>query len=117
MPTSQFAHLHVHSEFSLLDGLCRVDKLLKRAKELGMSSIALTDHGVMYAAVDFYNAAKELDMQAIVGLEAYVAPNSRFDRKGRGAEERPNHLTLLAKDAVGYRNLVKLTTKSHLEGF
>ena len=117
MPTSQFAHLHVHSEFSLLDGLCRVDKLLKRAKELGMSSLALTDHGVMYAAIDFYNAAKELDMQAIVGLEAYVAPNSRFDRKGRGAEERPNHLTLLAKDAVGYRNLVKLTTKSHLEGF
>ena len=113
---SDFAHLHVHSEYSLLDGLGRVDALLKRAKELGMDALALTDHGVLYAAIDFYLAARELGMKPILGLEAYVAPGSRLERRGRG-EDRPHHLTLLARDLTGYRNLVQLTTKAHLEGF
>ena len=112
----EFTHLHVHSEYSLLDGQGRIDALLKRAQELGMDSLALTDHGVLYAAIDFYMQAKELGIKPIIGLEAYVAPASRFDRKSR-SEERPSHLTLLAKDEVGYKNLLQLTTKAHLEGF
>ena len=111
-----FTHLHVHSEYSLLDGQGRIDALLKRAKELGMDSLALTDHGVLYAAIDFYMQAKELGIKPIIGLECYVAPGSRFDRKPR-SEERPSHLTLLARDEVGYKNLLQLTTKAHLEGF
>src|SRR5665811_2277917 len=89
--------------------------LLKRAKELGMDSLALTDHGAMYAAIDFYVAAKDLEMKPIIGVEAYLAPGSRFDRKGRG-EDRPYHLLLLAKDYSGYQNLVQLTSQANLEG-
>ena len=113
---SDFAHLHVHSEYSLLDGLGRIDAPLRRAKELGMNALALTDHGVLYGAIDFYLAAKELQIKPILGVEVYVAPGSRLDRRGRG-EDRPHHLLLLAKDLTGYRNLVQLTTKAHLEGF
>ena len=110
-----FTHLHVHTEFSLLDGLSRIEPLVSRAKELGMTSLAITDHGGMYGAIDFYQAAKSAGIKPIIGCEMYVAPGSRFDRDPR--DKSPFHLTVLAKDAVGYRNLVKLVTRSHLEGF
>ena len=110
-----FTHLHVHTEFSLLDGLSRIDPLVRRAQELGMGSLAITDHGGMYGAVDFYKAAKSAGIKPIIGCEMYVAPGSRFDRDPR--DKSPFHLTVLAKDGAGYKNLVKLVTKSHLEGF
>jgi DNA polymerase III subunit alpha len=113
---SNFVHLHVHSEYSLLDGLGSVDSLVTRADELGMSALALTEHGVMYGAIDFYLAAKERGIKPIVGLEVYVAPGKHTDRRSR-AEEKPNHLLLLAADYRGYQNLVKLTTRAHLDGF
>ena len=111
-----FTHLHVHSEFSLLDGMAKIDALLARAKEYGMGALAITDHGAMYAAVDFYLAAKAAGIKPIVGLEAYVAPNSRHDKRGK-LDANPYHLTLLAKNYTGYRNLLKLTTKANLEGY
>jgi DNA polymerase-3 subunit alpha len=111
----KFAHLHVHTEYSLLDGMCRIPQLIARAKELGMDSLAITDHGAMYGVIDFYVAAKEASMKPIIGCEVYVAPT---DRRGREpAHKTPYHLTLLAKNAEGYRNLLQLVTKSHLEGF
>ncbi|MDA8218885.1 MAG: DNA polymerase III subunit alpha, partial [Dehalococcoidales bacterium] len=111
-----FTHLHVHTEFSLLDGMAKIDALLARAKEYGMGALAITDHGVMYGAVDFYLAARAAGVKPIVGCEVYVAPNGRLDKRGK-ADASPYHLTLLAKDLTGYRNLTKLTTKAHLEGF
>ena len=110
-----FTHLHVHTEYSLLDGMCRIPQLVSRAKELGMDSLAITDHGVMYGAIEFYLAAKEAGIKPIIGCEVYVAPNGRFSRN---ASDRNNyHLILLAKNQTGYRNLIQLTTKAHLEGF
>jgi len=110
-----FTHLHVHTEYSLLDGMCRIPQLVTRAKELGMNSLALTDHGVMYGAIQFYLAAKEAGIKPIIGCEVYVAQDSRF---GRNASDKNRyHLVLLAKNQAGYRNLIQLTTKAHLEGF
>ena len=110
-----FTHLHVHSEYSLLDGMCRIPRLVRRAKEFGMDSLALTDHGVMYGAIKFYLEAIEAGIKPIIGCEVYVAPNSRF---GRNAADKYNyHLILLAKNQTGYRNLIQLDTKAHLEGF
>jgi DNA polymerase-3 subunit alpha len=110
-----FTHLHVHTEYSLLDGMCRIRKLVARAKELGMDSLAITDHGVMYGAIEFYLAAKEAGIKPIIGCEVYVAPNSRFDRN---AGDKDNyHLVLLARDQTGYQNLIQLITRAHLEGF
>ncbi len=110
-----FNHLHVHTEFSLLDGMCRIDQLVRRAKELGMSSLAITDHGVMYGAIDFYLAAKEAGIKPIIGCEMYVA---QTDHKARTAAEKNSyHLVLLAKNVTGYRNLMQLTSTAHLEGF
>ena len=110
-----FTHLHVHSEYSLLDGLSRIEPMVRRTKELGMDSLALTDHGGMYGAIDFYRAAKEAGVKPIIGCEMYVAPGSR---RGKAREDKsPYHMTVLAKDATGYQNLIKLVTKSHLEGF
>ena len=110
-----FAHLHVHSEYSLLDGMCRIPQLVSRARELGMDSLAITDHGVMYGAIEFYLAAKEAGIKPIIGCEVYVAENSRL---GRDASDKNNrHLILLAKNQTGYRNLIQLTTKANLEGF
>ncbi|MDD4875685.1 MAG: DNA polymerase III subunit alpha [Dehalococcoidales bacterium] len=110
-----FNHLHIHTEYSLLDGMCQIPKLISRAKELGMESLAITDHGVMYGAIQFYLAAKESGIKPIIGCEVYVTPNSRFNR---GAGDKTNfHLVLLAKNQMGYRNLMQLTTKAHLEGF
>ena len=112
--TSEFVHLHVHSEYSLLDGACRVKELVKRAKELGMPAVALTDHGTLGGTVKFYRAAQEEGIKPIIGLELYVAT----DRHSRaGVKERNAHLTLLARDEAGYRNLVKLSTTAYLEGY
>jgi DNA polymerase-3 subunit alpha len=110
---SQFVHLHVHSEYSLLDGACRVDRLCRRAAEGGATALALTDHGVMYGALEFYYAAREFGLTPIVGCEAYVAPRGRLDRSVR--EEA--HVTLLAADLIGYRNLIALVSKGFLEGY
>jgi len=113
---AKFTHLHVHSEYSLLDGLAKIDKLFAKALEMGMDSLALTDHGVMYGAVKFFLTAKEFGMKPIIGMEAYVAARSRLDKQANIDSDR-YHLILLAKNEIGYVNLMKLTTLSHLEGF
>ena len=110
-----FTHLHVHSEFSLLDGFSRIPLLMDRAKELGQEAIGLTDHGVMYGAVQFYKEARSRGIKPIIGIEAYVAQGSRHDRSAEA--KSPYHMTLLAKNEVGYRNLLTLSTKAHLEGY
>ena len=110
-----FTHLHVHTEFSLLDGLSRIEPLVRRAKEQGMNSLAITDHGGLYGAIDFYKTAKSVGIKPIIGCEIYVAPGSRHDK--RPEEKSPYHLTVLAKNLSGYQNLVKLVTDSNLEGF
>ena len=118
MAHAEFVHLHLHTEYSLLDGACRLDRLMERAHALKFSSIAVTDHGVLYGAVDFYREAREKGLKPIIGCEVYVAPGSRLDKKsGNGGRDVYNHLVLLAKDEVGYQNLIKLATASHLEGY
>lgn len=112
---NDFVHLHVHSEYSLLDGYAATGAIAARAVELGMDSIALTDHGVMYGAMEFYTNAKKAGIKPIIGLEAYMAPGSRREATSRGAKNY-YHLLLLAKDEIGYRNLVRLTTRAHLDG-
>lgn len=112
-----FTHLHVHTEYSLLDGSAKIGELVSRAKELGMDSLAITDHGVMYGVIDFYKACKKEGIKPIIGCEVYVAPNSRFDREAGSGEERYYHLVLLAKNDLGYRNLMKIVSKGFTEGF
>ncbi len=112
-----FTHLHVHSEYSLLDGASKIKELVTRAKELGMDSIAITDHGVMYGVIDFYRAAKEAGIRPIIGCEVYVAPGSRFDRENSQGDDRYNHLVLLAENDLGYQNLMKIVSKGFTEGF
>lgn len=112
-----FTHLHVHTEFSLLDGSCKIKELVKRVKELGMDSIAITDHGVMYGVIDFYKAAKEIGIKPILGCEVYVAPKSRFDKEIGGLDEKYYHLVLLAENDIGYHNLIKIVSKGFTEGF
>ncbi len=111
----KFIHLHTHSHYSLLDGLPKIDDLVKKVKDLGMDSIALTDHGVLYGAIEFYKKAKKAGIKPILGVETYVAPKSRLDRDTTG--ERYYHLILLAENNIGWKNLIKLVTKAHLEGF
>lgn len=111
-----FVHLHVHSEFSLLDGACRVESLPERAKELGQSAVAVTDHGVMYGAVAFYKAAKKAGIKPIIGCEVYVAPGSRFGRE-YGTDSGYTHLVLLCRNETGYRNLCYLVSMGFTEGF
>lgn len=112
-----FTHLHVHTEYSLLDGSCKIKELVARAKACGMDSLAITDHGVMYGVIEFYKAAKAAGIKPILGCEVYVSPGSRFDReKGRG-EDRYYHLILLAKNNQGYANLVKIVSKGFTQGF
>ena len=115
--TRVFVHLHVHSEFSLLDGASRIREMFSRAAEHGMPALAVTDHGAMYGALDFYNAGVAAGVKPIVGVEAYVAPRSRFDRNRQEGEEAYRHLTVLAKNETGYRNLMKLVTAGWLEGY
>jgi DNA polymerase-3 subunit alpha len=110
-----FTHLHVHTEYSLLDGLCRISQLIARAKELGMTSLAITDHGSMHGVIEFYVAAKEAGIKPIIGCETYVAETSRQNRNAN--DKTPHHLVLLAKNQQGYHNLIQLITKAHLEGF
>jgi DNA polymerase-3 subunit alpha len=112
----QFAHLHTHSEFSLLDGMSRITDLVRRTKELGMKSLALTDHGNMYATVKFYTAARENEVHPLLGCEMYLAPRTRLDKETK-EDRSPYHLTVLAKDNEGYRNLMKLVSLASLEGF
>ena len=112
-----FTHLHVHTEYSLLDGSSKIKELIARTKELGMDSIAITDHGVMYGVIDFYKAAKEAGIRPILGCEVYVAPNSRFDRELGNNEERYYHLVLLAENDQGYANLIKIVSSGFTEGF
>ena len=112
-----FAHLHVHTEYSLLDGSNKIKEYVKRVKELGMDSAAITDHGVMYGVIDFYRAAKEAGIKPIIGCEVYVAPNSRFDKELTGGDDRYYHLVLLAENNTGYANLMKIVSKGFTEGY
>ena len=117
MKHSKFAHLHVHSQYSLLDGACRLPRLIKKAHEYKMPALALTDHGNLFGAVEFYTQAIESGIKPIIGYEGYVAPGSRHEKTARGMREASFHLTLLVKDETGYQNLMKLATLAYLEGF
>ena len=111
-----FTHLHVHTEYSLLDGAARINDLLDAAKNFGMTSLAITDHGTMYGVIDFYKAAVERGIKPIIGCEIYVAPGSRFDRE-KSDGVKYFHLILLAENNIGYKNLIKLATIAGTEGF
>lgn len=113
----EFAHLHVHTEYSLLDGSNKIKEYVARVKALGMNSAAITDHGVMYGVIDFYREAKKAGIKPILGCEVYVAPNSRFDREVTGGEDRYYHLVLLAENNTGYANLMKIVSKGFVEGY
>src|SRR5512143_2659639 len=112
---ADFVHLHVHTQYSLLDGMIFVEKLMKRAVEFRMPAVALTDHGQMYGVVDFYSQAMKSGVKPIIGCELYVAPGNMREKTG-GAGDAANHLTLLAADETGYRHLVELTSAANLEG-
>ncbi|MCA9241516.1 MAG: PHP domain-containing protein, partial [Planctomycetales bacterium] len=118
MDAPPFVHLHCHSHYSLLDGASPIKKLVGRAKELGMNGLALTDHGNLYGALEFYRECRDADINPIVGYEAYIAPGSRLDKGGAASsKEASYHLTLLAQNRTGFKNLVKLASKAFLEGF
>ena len=117
MADKSFVHLHTHTEYSLLDGASRIDALFARAAADGMPALAVTDHGVMFGALEFFEAGKAAGVKPILGVEAYVAPGTRFDRAPGENEEKYRHLTILARDQTGYQNLLKLVTDAHLEGF
>ena len=118
MSHADFVHLHLHTEYSLLDGACRLDRLMDKAHELKFPALAITDHGVLYGAIDFYKAAREKGIKPIIGCEVYVAPGSRLEKKtSSGGRDVYHHLLLLAKDATGYKNLIQLTTEAHLTGY
>jgi len=116
-PPQDFVHLHVHTEYSLLDGACRVKDLVEACRRAGMSAVAVTDHGNLFGAIEFYTAAKAAGVKPIIGCEVYMAPGDRRDREARGLAEASYHLLLLAQNLTGYRNLMKLTTIGYLEGF
>ena len=111
-----FAHLHVHTEYSLLDGACRIERLLDRAKELGQEAVAITDHGNMYGVVDFYKAAGKRGIKPIIGCEVYVAKRTRFD-KASDLDRENRHLVLLCENQTGYHNLIAMVSKGWIEGF
>jgi DNA polymerase-3 subunit alpha len=118
MSHADFVHLHLHTEYSLLDGACRLDRLMDKAHELKFPALAITDHGVLYGAIDFYQAAREKGIKPIIGCEVYVAPGSRLEKKTTsGGRDVYHHLLLLARDATGYKNLVQLATEAHLTGY
>ena len=118
MPKPEFVHLHCHTEFSLLDGACRVDRLIDKASDLGFGSLAITDHGAMFGAINFYRAARARDIKPIIGCEVYVAPGSRHEKKSAARGKKAYyHLVLLARDEAGYQNLVRLATAAQLEGY
>src|ERR1043166_3356320 len=119
MSHADFVHLHLHTEYSLLDGACRLDRLMDRAHELKFPALSITDHGVLYGAIDFYQAARNKGIKPIIGCEVYVAPGSRLEKKSTsgGSRDVYHHLVLLAKDEQGYRNLIQLATDAHLKGY
>src|ERR687883_665569 len=118
MPNQDYAHLHLHTDYSLLDGAIQIKPLAERVRELGMRACAMTDHGNMYGAVSFYKEMKAHDIRPIIGVEIYLAPGSRFDKTEARRGEKPyNHMILLAKNREGYHNLVRLTSKAFKEGF
>ncbi len=118
MPTADFVHLHLHTEYSLLDAACRIERMMDKAVALNFPAVAMTDHGVMYGAVEFYQAARKRNIKPIIGCEVYVAPGSRLDKKpGSGMRDVYHHLVLLARNDQGYKNLMKLVTAANLEGF
>ena len=112
-----FCHLHTHTEYSLLDGSNKIKEYVKRVKELGMNSAAITDHGNMYGVVEFYKTAKANDINPVIGCEVYVAPNSRFDRETSHGDDRYYHLILLAENNTGYANLMKIVSIGFTEGY
>ncbi|MBW6431833.1 PHP domain-containing protein, partial [Patescibacteria group bacterium] len=114
--SSEFVHLHVHTHYSLLDGMCKIPKLLDRAKEYGMPACAITDHGTMYGVIEFFKEARARNIRPIIGCEMYVAPRKMVDKQS-GVDIHPGHLVLLAKNKTGYQNLLKLVTEAHLEGY
>src|SRR5688572_25615103 len=118
MSHADFVHLHLHTEYSLLDGACRLDRLMDKARDLSFAALAVTDHGVLYGAIDFFKAAREKGIKPIIGCEVYVAPGSRFEKKTTsGGRDVYNHLVLLARDEEGYKNLIRLATMAQLEGY
>ena len=117
MANKGFTHLHLHSQYSLLDGAISFDKLLKRCKKLDMESVAVTDHGNMFGVIEFYTKAIAVHIKPIIGIEAYIAPGSRFDRTKTSITDAAYHLVLLAENNKGYENLLKLSSTGYLEGF
>ncbi|MDP2940896.1 MAG: DNA polymerase III subunit alpha, partial [Candidatus Omnitrophota bacterium] len=117
MPHSEFVHLHVHTQYSLLDGACRIQDILRLANQYKMDSLAITDHGNMFGAIEFYQEAQKCGIKPIIGCEFYVAPQSRLDKTSSGIDEAARHLILLAKDETGYHNLMRLVSVGYLEGF
>src|ERR1700730_10226398 len=117
MPTDSFVHLHLHTEYSLLDGAIRIPDLMKKVTEQGMPAVAMTDHGNMYGAIEFYQAAQKAGIKPIIGCEVYMAPGSMSDKSATSARDASFHFTLLAKDFDGYSNLVKLVSAAQLDGF
>ena len=118
MGKAEFVHLHLHTEYSLLDAACRIDRLMEHASKLEFPAMAMTDHGVMYGAIEFYQAARKAGIKPIIGCEVYVAPGSRLEKKSSiGGKEVYNHLVLLAQNEIGYKNLVRLVSDAHLEGY
>ena len=109
-------HLHLHTEYSLLDGVCRIRDLMERVKEVGQEAVAITDHGVMYGVIDFYKAAKAAGIKPIIGCEVYVAPRSRHDRV-HGVDQEANHLVLLCENETGYQNLSYMVSQGFIDGF
>src|SRR3984893_3247158 len=117
MPTDSFVHLHLHTEYSLLDGAIRIPDLMKKVTENGMPAVAMTDHGNMYGAIEFYQAAQKAGVKPIIGCEVYMAPGSMIDKSASSARDAAFHFTLLAKSLRGYHNLVKLVSAAQLDGF
>ena len=116
LPMESFVHLHVHSEYSLLDGACRIKQLVQKVKALGQPAVAITDHGNMYGVVDFYKECKANGIKPIIGCEFYVAPRTRFDKVHK-IDSSPYHLILLCKNRTGYQNLIKMVSAGYIEGF
>ncbi|MEG2234705.1 MAG: PHP domain-containing protein, partial [Oscillospiraceae bacterium] len=114
--SSDFVHLHLHTEYSLLDGACRINRLMDKIKENGQNSVAITDHGVMYGCVEFFKAAKKAGIKPIIGCECYVAARTRFDKVHR-LDASSYHLILLCKNEIGYKNLIKMVSLANTEGF
>ncbi|MDQ7034965.1 MAG: PHP domain-containing protein [Anaerolineae bacterium] len=114
--SSEFVHLHVHTEYSLLDGQSRIDQLVSRAQDLDMPAVGISDHGVMFGVLDFYRTCQGTGVKPVIGMEAYLAPRTRFD-KDAAFDKRPYHLLMWAQNMTGYKNLMKLASKSQLEGY